>query len=350
MANPTISPTSHNIQRLPDPDSLFVGVDIAKDHLVCSLVDTACKQSIWCATYSNDATGVDLLLKQLPAGVPISLEPTGRYGDMLIDAATHNDRRVYLAPGRRARAYNRSIQSRAKTDPIDSCGLALFAASHSLRLYRLKSEVVDRIDQHLSFRKALSQTIARLSLQAQSMPLVSESIVATIDQLRKQLHELDKTIQELVSANPEFADLVGRLRAIPGVGPVTATAVASRLIHKQFTHPDQFVAYIGMDIVIVQSGKRKGQLGLSKDGDGELRRLLYCAAQSSLRCKYDTTFCRQFEREKAKGHSSVQAICAIARKMAKVCWSLQHHKSAYDPHRVFVQPHTPPVGAPQAPN
>ena len=88
---------------------------------------------------------------------------------------------------------------------------------------------------------------------------------------------------------------------------------------------------------MVQSGKRKGERGLTKQGDAELRRLLYLCAKSSLRAR-NTPFKEQYEREKAKGLSNKAALCAVARKMAKVCWSISQHGSEYDPDRVYQQP------------
>jgi transposase len=49
------------------------------------------------------------------------------------------------------------------------------------------------------------------------------------------------------------------LREIPGVGPVTATAVAACLTTKRFDHPDRFVAYIGLDTRVRDSGQRTGR-------------------------------------------------------------------------------------------
>jgi len=54
-----------------------------------------------------------------------------------------------------------------------------------------------------------------------------------------------------------------RLREVPGIGAVTATAIASRLAGKTFAHPDQFVAYIGLDIDVRASGNRRGTRGLT---------------------------------------------------------------------------------------
>jgi hypothetical protein len=42
----------------------------------------------------------------------------------------------------------------------------------------------------------------------------------------------------------------------------------------------------------------------------------------------------QYERELAKGLASTQAICAVARKIAKVAWALVRSGDDYDPQRV----------------
>ena len=125
--------------------------------------------------------------------------------------------------------------------------------------------------------------------------------------------------------------------AIPGFGPVTSVAMTSRLNSKSFSHPDEWVAYLGLDVHVQESGKRKGQLGLSKRGDAELRRLLYLAALCNGRCK-ESPFKEQYERELAKGLSKTAAACAVARKLAKVCWSMHKHGTEFDPDRVAKQP------------
>ena len=121
--------------------------------------------------------------------------------------------------------------------------------------------------------------------------------------------------------------------------------LAACLVAKRFTHPDQFVAHVGLDIRVQQSGRRKGQLGLSKHGDAELRRLLYVAAMAAARSTKDPTFADRYRRELAKGLPRIAALNAVARKLAKVAWSLVTHGSTYDPERVDTQPPTPPTQA-----
>lgn len=132
-----------------------------------------------------------------------------------------------------------------------------------------------------------------------------------------------------------------RLEKVPGIGPITAATVASRLVERSFPHSDSFVAYCGLDVAIKQSGQKRGNYGLTKQGDAELRRLLYLCAQSSVRAK-NSPFKAHYEREQAKGLSKTAALCAVARKMARLCWSLVEHNQSYDPDRVYQQPKQSP--------
>src|SRR5439155_13280597 len=103
---------------------------------------------------------------------------------------------------------------------------------------------------------------------------------------------------------------------------------------------DRFVAYIGLDVGTRQSGKRVGSTGLTKQGDAELRRLLFVCAKASLTAAKagPNPFRDQYERERKKGLSGTAALCAVARKMACVCWSMHKHDSDYDPTRVNTRP------------
>jgi transposase len=234
--------------------------------------------------------------------------------------------------------YLSSLHPRAKTDKLDGLGLALYGLTHPLHTYTLKSEAVDQLDQLLCARKGLSRALSSLRLQADDLPRAKETLRPSIDHLAQQIRLLDKQIAAITgdTAHPEFA-AAKRLQQITGVGPVTAAAVASRLSAKQFSHPDEFVAYAGLDIRVAQSGKRNGQLGLTKRGDAEIRRLLFVCAKATLTAK-DNPFKAQYERERAKGMSATAALCAVARKLACVCWSLHRHGTDYDPERVATRP------------
>lgn len=318
----------------------MLGIDVSKDTLACTLFDAQTQKPLWNRTFDNTPQGITRLLNQTPLTVPWVMEPTGRYSTKVARQAKQAGRQVLLAAPKKTRHFLQSLQTRAKTDRLDSYGIGLFALCHSHKLppYPLKAPMIDQLDQLLCARKSLSLSIATFTVQAQDLPLAAPTLQSVVATLQEQRVELDRQIAQLTQTVPELA-VVRELQKVPGIGPVTAATVASRLSSHRFTHSDQFVAYCGLDVAVRQSGKRNGQSGLSKQGDAELRRLLYLAARANL-CSPHSPFKAHYERERAKGLSSTQALCAVARKLARLCWSLVTHGSTYEPQRIYQQNHT----------
>jgi len=319
----------------------MIGIDTSKKKLDYSLVRHGELVPDFQKTVPNDPIGHAQILRDTPPDIAWVIEPTGRYSLNVVTFAKAAGKTVLLAPPRNAKAYLNSLQSRAKTDKIDSKGLAMFGLSRPLEKYEPKEEPVDKADQLLSARKCLSGTVSRLTLQQQQLPHARAIIQTTISTVKLQMKELDKQIDKLVADTPKL-EAATRIKAVPGIGKVTAAAVASRLAGKSFSHPDKFIAYIGLDLRVRDSGQLKGRRRITHEGDAELRRLFFLCAQSTLRCK-ESPFKAQYERERAKGLSSTAATCAVARKMARLCWSLHRHGTKYDPARVGKQKMTPPL-------
>jgi transposase len=204
--------------------------------------------------------------------------------------------------------------------------------------HNLKSAMQDEVDQLLLARRGLSQSLSELQARQRELPRACAALAPAVAALQEQLKVVDRQISALTKA-PEF-QAIQELQKVPGIGPVIAATLVSRLTARSFAHADQFVAYCGLDVRVRQSGQRSGQrsgqLGLSKQGEAELRRLLYLAAQANLRA-IDSPFKAHYERERAKGLSSTAALCAVARKIARLSWSLVTHGSTYDADRVYQQ-------------
>jgi len=349
---------------------MMLGVDVGKAELHGTWRDPETRRIRWQGAVPNTEAGIRQLLRRVPE-VSVVVEPTGRYGERLIRAAQGAGREVLLAAPRKARAFLWSEQPRAKTDRVDSAGLALYGLTGRLRPYLLPSPAVDQVKQLLAARRGLSQSLTSLRQQRTALPLAADVLTPAITALERQIAELDRQMKRALgsatepspqralpaaaAAVPTVADpdttaapaapqrhslatAAAALMAIPGIGKVTAPALAACLIDKQFAHPDQFVAYVGLDIRVHQSGQRRGQFGLSKHGDAELRRLLYLAAMAAAHSTQDRTFAERYTREQAKGLAKTAALNAVARKLAKVAWSLVTHGTQYDPTRVDTQP------------
>lgn len=314
----------------------MLGIDVSKDTLALTLLDPVSRKVTWEKTVPNSPKGVESILAHIPVEIPWVLEPTGRDSLRVVEQAVAARRTVLQAQPKRAKAVLAGLQSRAKTDRLDSRGLAWYGLSAELKPYPLKDAPTHKLEQLLAARKAASQTAARLSQQQAELPAAKDARAPIVAAARAQITAIDRQLPKLTAA-AALAAPVQALRAVPGIGPVTAATVVACLRAKAFADADAFVAYTGLDLRVRDSGKATGRRRLSKQGDAELRRLLDLCAQANL-CSKDSPFRAQYARERAKGLSTTAALCAVARKLARVCWALVTQQTPYDPARVYRQP------------
>lgn len=313
----------------------MLGIDVSKETLTAAFVMAQTRRCAWEMTVPNTAQGIRQLIRRTSPTDAWVVEPTGVYSQAVVREGQAADRTVLLAQPKRAKAFLAAVQPRAKTDRVDSRGLALYGLLATLRPFPVTSEAMERIEQLLAARKGISESLARLRQQRAVLPSAAGPLTAAIAALEGQQRAVDRQLVEARTLLP----VVSVLAEIPGIGPVTATAVAICLATKPFDHPDQFVAYIGLDTRVRESGEQKGRRALSKQGDAELRRLLYLCAQANVRSRDpENPFKQQYEREKAKGLTTTGALCAVARKLARTCWSLAAHGTRYEATRVHHQP------------
>jgi transposase len=313
----------------------MLGIDVSKASLTCTLLMARDQRPDWEMTVPNSAAGIARLMQRTDPACAWVVEPTGVYSRAVVAPATAAGRAVLLAQPQRAKDCLASLSPRAKTDRVDSYGLARYGLTADLPLFPVKSEAMDHLDQLQTARKGISDSLARLRQQRTALPAAAAALTAAITGLAHEQAALDRQIAAIARREP----LVATLEAVPGIGPVTAPAVASCLVSKPFDHPDQFVAYVGLDVRVRDSGQRRGQRTLSHQGDAELRRLLYLCALANIRSRDATNpFKVQYERERAKGLATTAAVCAVARKLARVCWSLARHGTRYEAARVHQQP------------
>jgi transposase len=312
----------------------MLGIDVSKATLaVCHWANGEVQASY---EVENSPAGISQLLAQTPPTEPWALEPTGRYSELVVREAHRQGRQVFLAPPRAAKRFLRSVSPRAKTDRLDAKGLAQYAASVPLKPFVLKEPAMEKLSQLLAARRLLSASRASLRQQLRALPELRAHLEPAIQALTVQLRGVDQELAQLAQREPAIL----RLQAVPGFGPVAAAALVVRLQSIPFAGYDQFVAYVGLDLRVSESGQRRGRRTLSQQGEAELRRLLYLCAQASIRTK-GSPFARQYERELAKGLAKPQALCAVARKLAKVAWAMVRTGADYDSARVYSRPTRP---------
>ncbi|MCH8302919.1 MAG: IS110 family transposase, partial [Proteobacteria bacterium] len=132
-------------------------------------------------------------------------------------------------------------------------------------------------------------------------------------------------IQALIRKLGWWADYQ-RCLTIPGAGPLNAAALVTVFHRGAFAGADAFVAFIGMDIRVRESGKFKGKRKLSKRGEAELRRLLYCATQGARSYQPFDDF---YQKQLDKGLPKIAAKVILARKIARIAFALMTNQQSF---------------------
>lgn len=312
-----------------------LGVDVAKETLSVCLMSALDHSIALEDEIPNNAAHIKRLLMGMPIdslhSLCVAVEPTGSYWNCIADSALHSGCKVVSAPPRAAKKFLQSANLRVKNDRLDAKGLALYASVMELHDYKPKPESARKLDELLSLRRSLSLSITNYTDAASSQRAGADIAAQILATLKAQLCDLDKRIEQI---EREIAP-AKKLRTVPGFGPVVSGALASRLTTYDFKHSDSFVAYAGLDLKISDSGRKRGRRVLSKNGDPELRRLLYLAAQSSIRVK-ESPFAEIYKKHRERGLSSTEAICVVARKLARTAWSIVRFGTEYDASRVLL--------------
>ena len=158
------------------------------------------------------------------------------------------------------------------------------------------------------------------------------SALTTIDQLSRQIEEADAQLEQM--AREKYPD-TQYLRSVAGVGTLTAlTYLLTLSLPERFAHSREVGAYLGLRPAQQQSGESDPQLGISKQGNGYLRRLLVQCAQHILGPYGKDSRLRQWGLAlAARGgkNAKKRAVVAVARKLAVLLHRLWRERQFYQP-------------------
>ena len=147
--------------------------------------------------------------------------------------------------------------------------------------------------------------------------------------LDERVDEMDKKIRLLASSNEDAK----RLQQIPGIGPITATALICAIGDgKQFKRGRDLAAWLGLTPRQHSSGGKDRLLGISKRGDAYLRTLLIHGARSVLRVagNKEDPRSRWIQSLCGRRNKNIAAV-ALANKNARIVWALLTKKTDFLP-------------------
>jgi transposase len=161
-------------------------------------------------------------------------------------------------------------------------------------------------------------------------PCVRDALKPLADQitvLDGTIAALDSEIRALAKADP----VAERLMTIPGIGPVTASAITATVQEPSaFKGPREFAAFLGLTPRQSSSGGKERLGRISKMGNGYLRKLLVVGAHAVLyhRARHDDPL-RTWARALIAAKPFKLVAVALANKLARLVFALMAQGTRY---------------------
>ena len=298
---------------------ITLGIDVSKAELVVCDWDT--EEII---TFENKDSAIKDWLKSLYGPVRIAIEPTSNYHLEMVEQSHALGFEVYLINPRQLKHYREAVDVRNKTDPKDAWLLARYLAHESASLRPFKP-LCAKAQQLWSLLKRRATAVRARTQLKQSFAEIKLPIKALLSEIQRVLDRIDQCILALIRKLGWWPDYQ-RCLTIPGAGPLNAAALVTVFHRGAFAGADAFVAFIGLDIRVRESGQFKGKRKLSKRGEAEVRRLLYCATQGARSYQpFDDFYQKQLE----KGLTKIATKVTLARKIARIAFTLMTNQQSF---------------------
>jgi len=324
-------------------DCLGIGIDVSKAELVVVGLTTS---EPYIKRINNRLTSVKAFVRALKKSGyrgKMICESTGHYHLKLALACHETGMDIIVLNPLQSSKHSKANVRKTKTDPADGLMLASMCMTEpnlpkptrltvSKALIRLKMGQLASIEKQLQ-KSQLSlnqyeETYAALGLELSELQLSLRQSFQALKRLRQQM---EKELEELLVENMADRKSFTRLCKFPGYSDVVAGLVGQ--LDRQVKGPNSWVAYVGMDISVQQSGTWKGRGKLTKRGNAYLRKRLYQAAWGAC-MNYD--YVRAYYDElKAKGRNHVEANCIISRKLLRIAYHVVVNEKEYDPKIAF---------------
>ena len=296
------------------------------------------------------------------AGLPrslIGMEACGsaHYWARLAQSCGHE---VRLMPP----AYVKAYVKRNKTDAHDAAAICEAVARPHMRFVAVKSEqdqamvMLHRVRASFVEKRTaaanqlravfaevgivapvgargLSGLLALVETQAEPFVRLPAALRLVLAELARQWRSVDATVRQMeveIAASVKRSARAMRLTAVPGIGPMGASAIDCLLPDPHaFKSGRDFAAWNGLTPREDSSGKSVRRGPITKKGDGYLRRLLVLGA---------TAYLARVRRGRIKAASAwvlkmaahprrKLAAVALANKMARIAWAMLARNQDY---------------------
>jgi transposase len=292
---------------------VYMGVDIAKSYLDAAIGNEK-------RHFSNDTTGHRELIKwakQVKTSVQVICESSGGYERALVRRLARARVKISLVQANRVRQFARAAGILAKTDRIDAevlCEFGKVMGPQTVTATKLEQEHLRELEsqrRHLTHLLVMEQNRAARVSDA----CVQKLNRSLINQIKKQIAQLDLLIKGHIDRSRELSAKAVKLMSINGVGARTAALLLAQLPELGQLNRREVAALVGVAPFNRDSGRMRGKRTIY-GGRRPVRHGLYMAALVA--AHHNPTLRSFYLRLRAAGKPGKVALTATMRKLVIV--------------------------------
>lgn len=322
----------------PFSQCLGIGIDISKANL--AIVGLTASVPLF-KSLPNNMHEIKRFFSQLhKVGYQnkILCESTGHYHLKLAIACEAIGLELIVLNPLQASKHSKAKIRKVKTDPEDAHTLASMCITEqklpeatqltpSKALLRLKMGQLASIEKQVQkMNQSLNQYEETYAELAFNLTDLQQSLRAHCNALKKLQKQLEKELEQLLYESFADREDLDNLCSIPGFSKAVSCLIGT--FKQDVKSADSWVAYVGFDVSIRESGTWKGRGKLTKRGNAYLRKRLYQAAWGA--CLNYPFIRAYYDKLKSTGRNHVAAVCMIARKLLKIAFYVVTHKMKFD--------------------
>jgi transposase len=354
----------------------YVGLDVHKETIAVAVAGSDGAEVRFFGQIANTPQAIEKLVRQLRKGAPqlsfcYEAGPCG-YGIHRQLSDLGWDCRV-VAPS----LIPKKPGDRVKTDRRDSLSLARLhrageltpvwvpdGAQEALRdltraredMKHLQRQAKQRLlafllrhgkhfDGKSKWTQAHHRWLEAVKFEQPVQQIVFQEYVDTLSALNQRVAALDEQVQK-AARESVFWPVIEALMALRGVNLLTATTIMAEIGDlRRFASAPQLMAYLGLVPSEYSSGAKQTRGGITKTGNGHVRRVLVEAAWAyrhparktavlqrraqsasqtvqAIAWKAQKRLCSRYRLMQGKGKLKVQACTAVARELTGFLWAI----------------------------
>lgn len=305
--------------------AVVVGVDVSKATLDVAGMSESIEQ------FRNEPEAIGALIERLKAAQAtlVVMEASGGYETAAASAMGATGLRVAVVNPRQVRDFAKATGRLAKTDRIDAQVLVEFGRLINPKIASLADEQSRELEALLSRRAQLvGMRVQESNRSAQALGAMRKQIKTHIGWLDQAIKELDIEITTRLRSSPVWRAKDELYQSFQGIGRISSGTFMAMLPELGALDRRKISALVGVAPFNRDSGTLRGTR-TTWGGRAPVRRVLYMAATSAIRCN---PVIRDFYRQLVgRGKPHKVAVVACMRKILGILNAMARTNTPWSP-------------------